>query len=225
MARHCMRPGCDRPAAARLTYDTEAAAVWLDRPVPDSEPAQQVCSVHAATLTAPLGWTVTDRRLMAVGPVGDSAHPSLSERGSATGARLLGSPAEPARSEAPPSEGAPEEPAPVGSRPSDRSRSGPAEAPETAEVDQPAAVLDQPAAVLDQPAAVLDKPAAVDQPAGAEDTPPAKPKSPKAAPGRKDRPKLLDRAFEWTGPQHSVLTTERSRRVDRLEAPDSDQRD
>ena len=212
MARHCMRPGCDRPAAARLTYDTEAAAVWLDRPVPDSEPAQQVCSVHAATLTAPLGWTVTDRRLMAVGPVGDSAHPSLSERGSATGARLLGSPAEPARSEAPPSEGAPEEPAPVGSRPSDRSRSGPAEAPETAEVDQPAAVLDQPAAVSDQSAV-------------AEDTPPAKPKSPKAAPGRKDRPKLLDRAFEWTGPQHSVLTTERSRRVDRLEAPDSDQRD
>ena len=212
MARHCMRPGCDRPAAARLTYDTEAAAVWLDRPVPDSEPAQQVCSVHAATLTAPLGWTVTDRRLMAVGPVGDSAHPSLSERGSATGARLLGSPAEPARSEAPPSEGAPEEPAPVGSRPSDRSRSGPAEAPETAEVDQPAAVLNQPAAVSDQSAV-------------AEDTPPAKPKSPKAAPGRKDRPKLLDRAFEWTGPQHSVLTTERSRRVDRLEAPDSDQRD
>lgn len=212
MARHCMRPGCDRPAAARLTYDTEAAAVWLDRPVPDSEPAQQVCSVHAATLTAPLGWTVTDRRLMAVGPVGDSAHPSLSERGSATGARLLGSPAEPALSEAPPSEGAPEEPAPVGSRPSERSRSGPAEAPETAEVDQPAAVLDQPAAVSDQSAV-------------AEDTPPAKPKSPKAAPGRKDRPKLLDRAFEWTGPQHSVLTTERSRRVDRLEAPDSDQRD
>ncbi|MEZ5350113.1 MAG: DUF3499 family protein [Microthrixaceae bacterium] len=212
MARHCMRPGCDRPAAARLTYDTEAAAVWLDRPVPDSEPAQQVCSVHAATLTAPLGWTVTDRRLMAVGPVGDSAHPSLSERGSATGARLLGSPAEPALSEAPPSEGAPEEPAPVGSRPSERSRSGPAEAPETAEVDQPAAVLNQPAAVSDQSAV-------------AEDTPPAKPKSPKAAPGRKDRPKLLDRAFEWTGPQHSVLTTERSRRVDRLEAPDSDQRD
>ena len=212
MARHCMRPGCDRPAAARLTYDTEAAAVWLDRPVPDSEPAQQVCSVHAATLTAPLGWTVTDRRLMAVGPVGDSAHPSLSERGSATGARLLGSPAEPALSEAPPSEGAPEEPAPVGSQPSERSRSGPAEAPETAEVDQPAAVLDQPAAVSDQSAV-------------AEDTPPAKPKSPKAAPGRKDRPKLLDRAFEWTGPQHSVLTTERSRRVDRLEAPDSDQRD
>ena len=212
MARHCMRPGCDRPAAARLTYDTEAAAVWLDRPVPDSEPAQQVCSVHAATLTAPLGWTVTDRRLMAVGPVGDSAHPSLSERGSATGARLLGSPAEPALSEAPPSEGAPEEPAPVGSQPSERSRSGPAEDPETAEVEPAAAVLDQPAAVSDQPA-------------GAEDTPPAKPKSPKAAPGRKDRPKLLDRAFEWTGPQHSVLTTERSRRVDRLEAPDSDQRD
>ncbi len=62
-----MRPGCDRPAAARLTYDTDAAAVWLDRPVEDGQPAQQVCSVHAATLTAPLGWTVTDRRLLAVG--------------------------------------------------------------------------------------------------------------------------------------------------------------
>lgn len=57
-----MRPGCDRPAAARLTYDTVAGSVWLDEPITSRDPAQQVCGEHAATLTVPVGWTVTDRR-------------------------------------------------------------------------------------------------------------------------------------------------------------------
>lgn len=62
-----MRPGCDRLVAARLTFDPVGCAVWLDPPVDDDEPAQQVCSIHAATLTVPVDWTVTDRRFGAVG--------------------------------------------------------------------------------------------------------------------------------------------------------------
>jgi hypothetical protein len=57
-----MRPGCDREVAARLTFDPVGCAVWLDPPVAGDEPVQQVCSIHAATLTVPVGWTVTDRR-------------------------------------------------------------------------------------------------------------------------------------------------------------------
>lgn len=132
MARQCMRPGCDRPVAASLTYDTQAVAVWLDRSEDAGELAQHVCSVHAATLTAPLGWTVTDRRLVAVAPADDSA------------------PAPPAA------------PDPV---------------LEADESDAPEA-----------------------------STATASPEDPDLLRGR-PKGKLLDRAFEWTGPQHSVLTT------------------
>jgi hypothetical protein len=51
--------------AARLTFDPVGCAVWLDPPVLGEEPVQLVCSIHAATLTVPLGWTVTDRRFEA----------------------------------------------------------------------------------------------------------------------------------------------------------------
>jgi len=63
MARQCMRPGCDRPVAAQLTVDPSALAVWIDRAGDGGGMAQQVCVEHAATLTAPLGWSITDRRL------------------------------------------------------------------------------------------------------------------------------------------------------------------
>lgn len=140
MARHCMRPGCDRPAAARLTYDTEAAAVWLDPPIEDGQPAQQVCGIHAGTLTAPLGWTVTDRRMVGVG---DHAEPAC---------------------------------APV--------------------VDRDVSpVVETVLAASDQ---------APEQSA---------PERPKADTG--SRGKLLERAFEWTGPQHSVLTTGHGHRRNR----------
>ena len=133
MARQCMRPGCDRPVAASLTYDTESVAVWLDRPEDGGEMAQQVCAVHAANLTVPLGWTVTDRRLAPVpsaGPLPPEAVPPAEDQGADDEAGPADSPAD---------TGVPENEAP---RPVQR-----------------------------------------------------KPKG------------LLDRAFEWTGPQHSVLTT------------------
>lgn len=142
MARHCMRPGCDRPVAASLTYDTEAVSVWLDRPEDGGEMAQQVCAVHAANLTVPLGWTVTDRRLAAV--------PSAAPR---------------------PPEAAP---------PVEDSGADDSGADDGAEAAPPVEEAG----------------------AGAEATPVEDPEPP-----RPKRQGLLDRAFEWTGPQHSVLTT------------------
>jgi len=154
-----MRPGCDRPVAARLTYDTVACAVWLDGPVADDEPSQQVCSVHAATLTAPLGWTVTDRRLATV-----VAEPPV---GPPVGAAAASSP--------PTLEAVPER------------------APEAAAVPAPSTE----SAAAPVAAAAPAEPAADDQPAA---------KVVRRSRAGAERPRLLDRAFEWTGPQHSVLT-------------------
>lgn len=160
MARHCMRPGCDRPAAARLSYDTAAAAVWLDRPLDDGQPAQQVCSVHAATLTAPLGWTVTDRRLVAVGHVDAPVQTPIGE-----------------------GEVSPFTEAAVVEQTQpdvEQTQPGPEEAAESAEPVSQASASQPPADT------------------GASDSPKVDAKS---------KGKLLERAFEWTGPQHSVLTT------------------
>lgn len=57
-----MRSGCDRPATTRLSYDAEQLAVWLDELTLDPAPVQEVCDFHAERLTAPRGWTVSDRR-------------------------------------------------------------------------------------------------------------------------------------------------------------------
>lgn len=184
MARHCMRPGCDRPAAARLTYDTEAAAVWLDRPLDDGQPAQQVCSVHAATLTAPLGWTVTDRRLVAVGYPEASLQPPILEGG-----------VSPFTEE----------------RPTARSSAEP-DAPVTPDEEQ-AGVPESPAAIVESTATrtvEAARPSARSQVVETEHREGESPAAESAEP--KSRGKLLERAFEWTGPQHSVLTTGYGRR-------------
>lgn len=174
MPRQCVRPGCDRPAAARLTYDTVAGAVWLERPIDGDEPAQQVCSVHAATLTVPLGWTVTDRRSL--------PEPQRAGRG------------ESAVAEDPPAEDPPAE-AP-----------SPAEEPTSAEELSP----DTPAAA-EEPRPTRGKPEAGEPAARA-----------RRKPARANGSNLLDRAFEWTGPQRSVLTQrgESARPPQRSEAED-----
>ena len=57
-----MRPGCDRPAVSRLSYDTISCQVWLD-PVPERPgPAQEICELHTSRLTVPRGWVLCDRR-------------------------------------------------------------------------------------------------------------------------------------------------------------------
>ena len=58
-----MRPGCDRPADARLSYDTISCQVWLDQMPERLGPVQEICQFHAARLTVPRGWTLNDRRV------------------------------------------------------------------------------------------------------------------------------------------------------------------
>lgn len=173
-----MRPGCNSLAAARLTYDTEAAAVWLDPPVEDGRPAQQVCSIHAGTLTAPLGWTVTDRRLIGVGCVEQpqtsnvepAPSPFIEARRAARAARVPTESPAPTRVMEPLEEETPEQ--------------------------EPVLVQEGGRPATPAPAARSNPDPAPDK--GASDPPKADTKA---------RGKLLERAFEWTGPQHSVLTT------------------
>jgi Protein of unknown function (DUF3499) len=58
-----MRPGCDRPAAARLSYDTISCQVWLDQMPERLGPVQEICQFHAERLTVPRGWNLCDRRV------------------------------------------------------------------------------------------------------------------------------------------------------------------
>lgn len=57
-----MRPGCDRPAVARLTFDPVRCELWLDPLPTHAAPVQELCSFHVERLTVPRGWTVDDRR-------------------------------------------------------------------------------------------------------------------------------------------------------------------
>lgn len=57
-----MRPGCDRLAVARLSYDTIGCQVWLDELPERSGPVQEICELHADRLTVPRGWILCDRR-------------------------------------------------------------------------------------------------------------------------------------------------------------------
>lgn len=57
-----MRPGCDRGAAARLTYDPVGCEVWLDDLAERVGRHQEICTLHAERLTVPRGWTLSDRR-------------------------------------------------------------------------------------------------------------------------------------------------------------------
>ena len=45
-----------------MSFDSDMLEVWLDELTPDPEPVQEVCEFHAERLTAPRGWTVSDRR-------------------------------------------------------------------------------------------------------------------------------------------------------------------
>jgi hypothetical protein len=72
-----MRPGCDRRAEARLSYDTIGCQVWLDALTERPGRSQEICSLHAQRLTVPRGWMLCDRRVdepaLFVAAVGGSA--------------------------------------------------------------------------------------------------------------------------------------------------------
>jgi hypothetical protein len=165
--------------AASLTYDTESVSVWLDRAEAGGEMAQQVCAAHAANLTVPLGWTVTDRRLAPVGSAGPLAP----------------------------------EPAP----PAEDAGVGDAGAEDAGTEDGP----DGTSAGTGAPEAGV--PEAEVRPAGGGRSGEAAGRVPEGEaprPARRKPKGLLDRAFEWTGPQHSVLTTGSPAGADDGDRPD-----
>lgn len=57
-----MRPGCDRAAEARLSYDAIGCQVWLDELAERPGRNQEICGLHAGRLTVPRGWMLCDRR-------------------------------------------------------------------------------------------------------------------------------------------------------------------
>lgn len=76
-----MRPGCDRPAVARLAYDAVQCRLWLEALPQHAAPVQELCAFHVERLTVPRGWTVIDRRepeeLVEPGPRSEVAGPPV----------------------------------------------------------------------------------------------------------------------------------------------------
>jgi hypothetical protein len=69
----CRRPGCSREADVAITYDAVACQVWVDLLETAPGGAQPLCAVHAARLSPPRGWVMLDRRdrqasLMTISP-------------------------------------------------------------------------------------------------------------------------------------------------------------
>lgn len=61
-SRHCARPSCGGAASASLTYDYASRTVWLDHLGDSAEGSWGMCAAHAAGLTVPVGWALSDRR-------------------------------------------------------------------------------------------------------------------------------------------------------------------
>jgi hypothetical protein len=55
---------CGTPAAAAMSFNYDGAEIWLDdlSAPPQADGRIELCSRHADTRTAPIGWTITDRR-------------------------------------------------------------------------------------------------------------------------------------------------------------------
>jgi hypothetical protein len=166
--------------AARLTFDPVGCAVWLDPPALGEEPVQQVCSIHAATLTVPLGWTVTDRRFEApTEPEPDrSTPPEAATRPEPTEPEPE---PEPEQVESEQVEGVPAAREPIETEPvvAEQVEGAPA----AREPVEPEPSEGAPAAPEAQPAVVVRR-----------------------RRGERRRAGLLDRALRSSGPQHSVLT-------------------
>ncbi|MCB9401897.1 MAG: DUF3499 family protein [Acidimicrobiia bacterium] len=192
MARTCMRPGCDRPAAARVAFDPVALQLWLDPLARRSAPVQELCEFHVERLTVPRGWSATDRRPGVVADVVPGS-PGLSVVDAAPSSTPVPeSEAEPEPEPEPESESEPDAPIDAGE---------PMAEPPV--VDLP--VVSEPVVSEDperstaspvDPAAAHDRP----QPAAAAAS------RNRGRGGRGSAPSLLSRAFELTGHQESILT-------------------
>lgn len=201
MIRLCMRPGCDRDAAARLTYDPVACEVWLDDLAERVGRNQEICSLHAERLTVPRGWVLSDRR---------SQQPAMFVTPAAPTA------ASPAAAAA---DSAAVEPAPGPRR---RRRRAPAAHPATQtpatqtmelfevlrqELAQAEADAEQPAPEPEPEPEAVAEPAPEPEPVPAHEPVTASEREPDEVPEalRATSP-LLARAFASTGHQRSVLT-------------------
>lgn len=57
--RHCLRPGCERPAVATLTSVYADSTIVLGPLATEAQPeAYDLCQVHVDSFTAPRGWQV-----------------------------------------------------------------------------------------------------------------------------------------------------------------------
>ena len=66
MTRQCARPCCAHAAVATLAYDYRGQTVWLDRLAADPHPmTHDLCTAHADRFSAPKGWRLDDRRMVA----------------------------------------------------------------------------------------------------------------------------------------------------------------
>ena len=60
--QRCVR--CGAPAGIKMTFAYDARLVWLDDLTPPVTPglAYAMCESHADRFTAPVGWSLLDRR-------------------------------------------------------------------------------------------------------------------------------------------------------------------
>jgi len=207
-----MRPGCDRPAAARVAFDPVALQLWLDPLARRSAPVQELCEFHVERLTVPRGWSATDRR---PGVVADAVpgSPGLSV-------------VDAAPSSTPVPEREPEpEPEPELEAESEPNAESEPESEPDAPIDAGGPMAEPPVAdlpVVSEPVVsepVVSEPVASEDPersaaspvdpAAAHDRPQPAAASASRNRGRGGRgsaPSLLSRAFELTGHQESILT-------------------
>ena len=197
-----MRPGCDRPAAARVAFDPVALQLWLDPLARRSAPVQELCEFHVERLTVPRGWSATDRRPGVVADVVPGS-PGLSVVDAAPSSTPVPEPeAESEPEPEPEAESEPDTPIDAGE---------PMAEPPVADlpvVSEP--VVSEPVAselvVSEDPerstASPVDPAAAHDRPQPAA----ASASRNRGRGGRGSAPSLLSRAFELTGHQESILT-------------------
>jgi len=191
-----MRPGCDRPAAARVAFDPVALQLWLDPLARRSAPVQELCEFHVERLTVPRGWSATDRRPGVVADVVPGS-PGLSVVDAAPSSTPVPEPeaeSEPeSEPDAPIDAGEPMAEPPVADLPvvSEPVVSEPV-ASELVVSEDPERSTASPV----DPAAAHDRP----QPAAASAS------RNRGRGGRGSAPSLLSRAFELTGHQESILT-------------------
>ena len=187
-----MRPGCDRPAAARVAFDPVALQLWLDPLARRSAPVQELCEFHVERLTVPRGWSATDRRPGVVADVVPGS-PGLSVVDAAPSSTPVPEPeAESEPEPEPEAESEPDTPIDAGE---------PMAEPPVADlpvVSEPVVSEDPERSTASpvDPAAAHDRP----QPAAASAS------RNRGRGGRGSAPSLLSRAFELTGHQESILT-------------------